>query len=120
MIHSAVRVIISISKDCSAIIFRFKQSEKKICPCREIRVHYLNEIYVSGGLMCTRQGHSIHSDDRENGGWEGGRQVRTHLCSEKLTFLCQWGYGKSMESHYFRSHKSYKHFFPAVLRTMIS
>jgi len=53
----------------------------------------MNDIYVSGGLMCTRQGHNIHSDDQENGGWVGGKQVRKHLCSEKLTFLCQRGYG---------------------------
>lgn len=97
MLHCAVRVKISISKDCSAIIFRF--SLRKNMSMQE-DLGILHEWNICEWWpMCTRQGHSIPSDNQETGGWEGGRQVRKHQCCEKMTFLCQWGYGKKMESH---------------------
>jgi hypothetical protein len=47
MLHCVVGVIIPISKDCSAIAFRFNQSKKKYV-CAESWVYYVSKC-VSGG-----------------------------------------------------------------------
>jgi len=123
MLHCAVRVTISISKDCSAIIFRFKQSEKKYVHAgRSGYITWMKYMWVVGQCVPGKDRVSTMMINRQVDERVVGRYE--NICVVKSWHSCVNGdmarARNLVESHYFRSHKPYKYFFPAVLSTMIS